>query len=116
MSNEGQFPIKITGDASSMVAASRETNQSLDQVKIKLSELTPAQKANAQAGDEAGSAAKEQSRQLEFLGLKTGELKKLTRELGREFPIAGTAARLMINPIVAAFSIAITVFGAAKKA
>lgn len=123
MSKEGQFPIQITGDASSLVEASQQTNQALESNRLKLSELTPEQKAQAQSLDltktatqEAGAAAGEHAGKLQFLGLKTGELRKLTRELSTEFPIAGMAARLMINPIVAGLTIAIMTFGAAKKA
>jgi hypothetical protein len=121
--NEGQFPIQITGDASSLAAASQVTNTALESNKIKLAELTPQQKAlttemqaGAKASGDAGRQLNEHSEKMKFLGVHTGELKKLTRELGQEFPVAGMAARLMINPIVGGLTLAIMVFGAAKSA
>jgi hypothetical protein len=62
-----------------------------------------------------GDAVEGTAKKSEFLGLKTGELKRLTRELGHEFPLAGMAARAMINPIVGAFTAAIAIFGYAKQ-
>ena len=60
-------------------------------------------------------ALEDNAKKTEHLGMKKGELKKLVRELGHEFPIAGMAARAMLNPIVAAFSGAIAIFGYAKQ-
>lgn len=39
MSNEGQFPIQITGDASSLVAASQQTNAALESNKNELTDV-----------------------------------------------------------------------------
>jgi len=118
-----EFPIKITGDASSLVAASQQTNTALGSTKTKLAELTPEQNAHTAAMGTGGKALQEHAKDTEevatktgFLNLKKTELKKLTRELAHEFPIAGLAAKLMMNPIVAGLTIAIGVFGAAKKA
>src|ERR1035437_3831691 len=59
MGNDGQFPIEITGDASSLVAASQQTNAALESNKLTLAELTPEQKANCAAMSEAGAAAEQ---------------------------------------------------------
>jgi hypothetical protein len=81
-----EFKIKITGDASNLTQSSQD----------------------------AGQALEETGKKSEFLGLKFGELKKLTRELGHEFPLAGAAARAMLNPIVFAITSAIAAFAALK--
>lgn len=78
--------------------------------------LTAAIAAGAQANREDAQSSDDAAKKTEFLSLKKTELKKLVRELGHEFPIAGMAARAMMNPILAAFTGAIMVFGAAKKA
>ena len=123
MGDEREFKIKITADASSAVAGAKQTSEALQGTKIKLSELTPEQKSYTEAVEAGGKASQDTEKNLEghteklqFLGVKTGELRKLTRDLSSEFPIAGMAARLMINPIVAGLTLAIMTFGAAKKA
>lgn len=96
-----EFKINITGDASDLAAAAKQ---------------------GAGALNETGAAAQQESKSLEesakkteFLTLKKGELKKIVRELGHEFPLAGMAAKAMLNPIVFAFTSAISVFVLAKQ-
>jgi hypothetical protein len=101
------FEIKIVTSAD--LAAAKATAQELTNVAT-------ATKASASAATEDGQNTEELTRQTGFLTLKKGELKKLVRELGHEFPIAGMAGRLMMNPIVAGLSLGIMAFGAAKKA
>lgn len=95
---EFRIRIPITSDA----AGAKEATGALNEVE--------------KAGQKVTAQDKEHARTKEFLGLKVGELKKLTRELSAEFPLAGMAARLMINPIAGAFTAAIAIFGFAKKA
>lgn len=93
-----EIAIRTTADTS----GAQETASALNQTSQATSNLT--------------GKSDEGAKKLEFLSLKTGDLRKLIRELGREFPVAGMAARAMMNPILATFSAAITIFGAAKAA
>ena len=58
MADNAQFGIEMTGDASSLVAASQQAKTALDSTKIKLAELTPEQKQTCKAMQETGEAAK----------------------------------------------------------
>ncbi len=62
------------------------------------------------AAKKATEATEEHKEKVHFLGLETGELRKLTRELGEQFPIAAEAARLFLNPLVFGITSAIAVF------
>ncbi len=84
-------------------------------VKIKIAADTAGGKKASEALDDFSKKTEEAGKKADFLGLRMGELKKLTRELAREFPLAGQAARLMMNPIAAAFTIAIGLFAKAKE-
>jgi len=101
------FEMKIV--ASADLAAAKATAQELTNVAT-------ATKASASAATEDGQNTEELTRKTGFLSLKKGELKKLVRELGQEFPIAGMAGRMLMNPILAGLSLGIMAFGAAKKA
>lgn len=68
-------------------------------------------------------AADKYSKLLEEGGGKAGlfaghaaELKKVTKELGAEFPLAGQAIRLLTNPIALGLSMAIGIFTKTKEA
>lgn len=100
------FEIKIvtTADLAAAKAAAQE-----------LGNVATATKDSASAAGEDAQKTEELTQKTGFLSLKKGELKKLVRELGREFPIAGMAGRMMMNPIVASLSLGIMAFGAAKK-
>ena len=120
MGNEGQFPIKITGDASSLVAATQQTNAALDSTKIKLAELTPEQKATTaamsgagQAAQDAGTKIEEGGKQAAKAGLSHRELRVAAHGLAMEFPLLGHLASLAIHPIgivVAAAASAFAIF------
>jgi len=105
--NIKDFEIKIVTSAD--LAAAKAAAQELTNVAT-------ATKASASAATEDGQNTEELARQTGFLSLKKTELKKLVRELGHEFPIAGMAGRMMMNPIVASLSLGIMAFSAAKKA
>jgi hypothetical protein len=94
------------------------TTADLNAAKASAQELTnvaTATKASAAAASEDGKAAEALTQKTGFLNLKKTELKKLVRELGQEFPIAGQAGRMMMNPIIASLSLGIMAFGAMKK-
>ena len=101
------FEIRIVTSAD--LAAAKATAQELTNVAT-------ATKASAAAATEDGQNTEELTRKTSFLGLKKGELKKTVRELGHEFPIAGMAGRMMMDPIMGGLSLGIMAFGAAKKA
>ena len=121
MPDEREFKIRITGDASSSVAAFQQAGQAAQQTKSKLAELTAEQKAQATAGQGAGGVqedsknTEELTKKTGFLNLKKTELKKLVRELGHEFPIAGMAGKMMMNPVVASLTLAIGAFSYLKQ-
>jgi hypothetical protein len=60
--------------------------------------------------EEAGNKSEEAGRKTGRFGLKMGELKKLTRELGHEFPLAAQAFRAFLNPVVAGITLVIGTF------
>ncbi len=94
------------------------TTADLNAAKASAQELTnvaTATKASAAAASEDGKAAENLTQKTGVLNLKKAELKKLVRELGNEFPIAGQAGRMMMNPIIASLSLGIMAFGAMKK-
>jgi hypothetical protein len=101
---EIDYNLKLTADTAGAKSASKELREVGN----------AAQEASAGVGQE-GAALEDNAKKTETLGMKKGELKKLVRELGHEFSIAGMAARAMLNPIVAAFSAAIAIFGYAKQ-
>ena len=76
---------------------------------------TAAETAFAQAQKEGSAATDDAGKKAEFLSLKIGDLHKLTSALTREFPLAGYAARAMMNPITAALTGAISIFAIAKR-
>jgi hypothetical protein len=100
------FQIKIVTTA--------DLNAAKDSAKA-LQDVGTATKASAAAASEDGKTTEDLSQKTGFLNLKKTELKKLVRELGHEFPIAGMAGRMMMNPIVASLSLGIMAFGAMKK-
>ena len=51
-----------------------------------------------------------------FFGMGRGEVGRLVRELKTAFPEAGFAARLFLNPVVAAFTAAIYIVTTFKQA
>src|ERR1039457_4266047 len=107
MGNEGQFPIQITGDASSLVAASQQTNQALESNKIKLSELTPEQKALTQAQTKTSEVTKEASAVAEK---HTGHLQgmhKAFHSLNEIVPGLGALMQAAFSPVGAAISIGV---------
>src|ERR1017187_7531950 len=114
------FKILIMGDASSLVAASQQTNAALESNKLKLSELTPEQKANTAAMVKGGDAAQDAAKQVKGAGEeahKAGishmEFRAAAHGLSEQFPILGNLARLAIHPIgivVAAAASAFAIF------
>ena len=80
---EGQFPIQITGDASSLVSASNQTNQALESNKIKLSELTPELKALTQAQTKTSEATKEVGKSSEQAGISHRALHLIFGQVGQ---------------------------------
>jgi hypothetical protein len=100
------FQIKIVTSAD--LRAAQESAKAMQDVGAATS-------ASAAAAAVDGKNTEELTQKTGFLSLKKVELKKLVRELGQEFPIAGMAGRLMMNPIVAGLSLGIMAFGAAKK-
>ena len=121
MPDEREFKIRITGDASSSVAAFQQAGQAAQQTKSKLAELTAEQKAQATAGQGAGGVqedsknTEELTKKTGFLNLKKTELKKLVRELGHEFPLAAQAGKMMMNPMVASLTLGIGAFNYLKQ-
>src|ERR1035437_2655390 len=106
MGNDGQFPIQITGDASSLVAASQQTNAALESNKLKLSELTPEQTAQAKALGQTGVATKETSKALEEHGQTVERtthqhlgLRYAVMGLREQFPVLASVAHLALHPI-----------------
>lgn len=83
-----EFQIKITGDASGLVEASKKAESALGGI------------------EKATEGSAERSK----------ELKKVLGELGREFPILGTLGRAAMNPIIAVAGLATMAFTHAKKA
>lgn len=98
MDDRVEIPIVTTADT-----------KGAKQTAAALNEVSKATQAHGEAAQEAGKKA-------EFLGLKHGELKKTVRELGREFPLAGAAARALMNPLVFLLTIVIGLFAKAKNA
>jgi hypothetical protein len=96
-----EFKIKLTGDATELQSSAKQGASALNEV--------------AQASQEDSRNTAELAKKTEFLTLKKGELKKIVRELSRDFPEAGMAARAMLNPIVFAFTGAISIFAYAKQ-
>lgn len=121
MGDEREFKIRITGDASSSVAAFQQAGQAAQQTKSKLAELTAEQKAQATDGQGAGGVqedsknTEELTKKTGFLNLKKTELKKLVRELRHEFPIAAQAGKMMMNPVVASLTLGIGAFSYLKQ-
>lgn len=105
--NIKDFEIKIVTSAD--LAGAKATAQELQNVAAKTKE-------SASAASEDAKNTEELTQKTGFLGLKKGELKKVVQELGHEFPIAGMAGRMMMNPIMASLTLGIMAFGAAKKA
>ena len=117
MADEKQFPIKITGDASSLVAASQETNAALQSTKIKLAELTPEQKATTAAMSEGGKAAQDAGKKVEEGGkhaeksaVSHRDLRAAAHGLREEFPLLGHIASMAIHPIGLAVAAAASAF------
>jgi hypothetical protein len=105
MGEQVEILLKTTADQ----AGTQQTIQGLKNVATEV-------KASSAAATEDSKNTEELANKTGFLSLKKTELKKLVRELGHEFPIAGMAGRMMMNPIVAGLSLGIMAFGAAKKA
>jgi hypothetical protein len=97
------------------IVTSADLKASQDSAKA-LQDVGTATKASAAAASEDGKNTEELTRKTGFLSLKKTELKRLVRELGHEFPIAGMAGRMMMNPIIAGLSLGIMAFSAAKRA
>ena len=115
MGNEGEVLIKITGDASSLVAASQQTNQSLESNKIKLSELTPEQKALTQAQTKTSEVTKEASTVAEK---HTGHIQGMHRAfhaLNEIVPGLGVLMQAAFSPVGAAISMALIVLRLFKE-
>src|SRR5664279_1740683 len=104
MGDQVKILLKTTADQ----AGTQQTIQGLKNVATEV-------KASSAAATEDSKTTEELAKKTGFLSLKKTELKKLVRELGHEFPIAGMAGRAMMNPIVASLSLGIMAFGAAKK-
>ena len=79
----GQLPIEITGNASSLVAAVQQTNAALDSTKIKLAELTPAQKANLVSTQDLSGATKVAAEEMKRMEAPTRELRTLFGQVGQ---------------------------------
>jgi hypothetical protein len=106
MGNEGQFPILMTGDASSLMAASQQTNQALEGNKLKLAELTAEEKKLTQGMEEAGQGAKKLQEHGEGLNVTHREMHRLLSMLGPEFSEMGNMGMMamessMLIPILA---------------
>ncbi|MDB6068639.1 MAG: hypothetical protein JWR26_4847 [Pedosphaera sp.] len=78
-------------------------------------QVTQALGESAQAATKDAGATDEQGKKTGFLNLRKAELKKLTRELGHEFPIAGMAVKALMNPLVFGLTLAIGLFAKAKQ-
>jgi hypothetical protein len=72
-------------------------------------------KGVSQAAAEDGQATAAAARETGFLSLKKGELSKVVGQLGRQFPLAGQAARLMLNPMLAGATLAIGLFAKLRE-
>jgi hypothetical protein len=115
MGNEGEVLIKITGDASSLVAASQQTNQSLESNKIKLSELTPEQKALTQAQTKTSEVTKEASTVAEkHIGHLQG-MHRVFHALNEVVPGLGVLMQAAFSPVGAAISMALIVLRLFKE-
>ena len=107
MGNEGEVLIKITGDASSLVAASQQTNQALESNKIKLSELTPEQKALTQAQTKTSEVTKEASTVAEkHIGHLQG-MHRAFHALNEVVPGLGVLMQAAFSPVGAAISLGV---------
>ena len=113
MADDKNLNIKITTSADT--SGARATTQAVKETTEVVKQSTEAAKQTTEAVKRDGPVSDENAKKKEFLGLKMGELKKITRELAREFPLAGEAARLMLNPIAFAFTSAIGLFISAKE-
>lgn len=87
----------------------------LSKIKQTGQELKAVGQAAQEAAQKDAGASDEAAKKTGFLSLKKTELKKLVRELGHEFPLAGQAAKAMMDPVLAAFMGAIAIFGHAKQ-
>jgi hypothetical protein len=96
-----EFKIKITGDAASLVSSSKQSADAL--------------RDTAHEVEESGKKTESHNKHVEEFNLKVGEQRKLLRELGEQFPIAATAARLFMDPLVASISTGILLFSAMKE-
>lgn len=95
MGNEGEYQIKITGDASSMVAATQQSNAALESTKIKLSDLSPETKAYIKKLEETKDASKE-------LDISHRNLRMGLHLLGPEFAEVGhLGIAAFANPLTA---------------
>jgi hypothetical protein len=99
MSADKDFKVKatVTGDAS----GAKQVNDALD--------------AAAKKTEDLGNKSEVSGKKAERFGLKMSELKKLTHELGNEFPIAGMAIRAFLNPVGFALTAAIGLFAKVKE-
>lgn len=66
--------------------------------------------------EEAGQQDEQHAKKTTFLNLKKAELKKLVRQLGHEFPLAGMAAKAMLNPMMVMLTVIIGLFVKCKQA
>jgi len=90
MSDEREFKIKITGDASSLNAASQQSAQGLQEVGTAAKTGAEGLKENAKAADKSF--------------VSHGQLKSAVKGLKEEFPALAHIAKLALNPI--AFTVA----------
>ena len=98
MGDQAQFPIQITGDASSLVAATQQTNTSLESTKIKLAELTPEQKAATAAMTGAGQAMQDTGKKAEAHSGHLREMHRLFHALNEVVPGLGAVMQAAFSP------------------
>ena len=89
MGNDVQFPIQITGDASSLVAASQQTGKALGQV---------------------GEKQEEAGKQAEKHGAHLHELHRVFHSLNEIVPGLGVLMQAAFSPVGAAISLAVIAF------
>jgi len=112
--NDSDDSLDLLVRIKSDVAGAEAATKALNTAKGASTENTDALKQGSKAAQEHGGKIDELAEKTGFLNLKKAELKKLVRELGREFPIVGMAGRMMMDPIVASLTLGIMAFGAAK--
>ena len=95
--------------------AANKAKSSIEGVNNATKGTKAASEEAGKAGDKLSEGLKEQSKHSEFLGLNHRGLHKVVHKLAEAFPLAGQAARAMMNPILFAFTAAIGVFTMAKE-